>query len=120
MKEQAQKRTRVKRRKMRVRNRVFGTRGKPRLSVFRSAKHISAQLIDDVQGRTVAASSSTSPEIKNAGKKGVEAAVLVGKDLGEKAKKVGIESCVFDRGPYRYHGRTKALGDAAREAGLRF
>ncbi len=120
MREQGQKRVRAKRRTKRVRNRIFGTGARPRLSVFRSGKNISAQLIDDAQGRTLAAASTISPDIRNAGKKGIEAASLVGKALGENAKKAGIESCVFDRGPYRYHGRTKALADAAREAGLRF
>ena len=120
MREQKQKRARSTRRNMRVRNRIYGTGTKPRLSVFRSGKNISAQLIDDAQGRTLAAASTISPQIRNAGKKGMEAASLAGKALGESAKKAGIESCVFDRGPYRYHGRTKALADAAREAGLRF
>ena len=120
MREQNQKRTRAKRRNMRVRRKILGTGEKPRLSVFRSGKGISAQLIDDVEGRTLAAASSASKDIKSAGKKGVEAAALVGKALGEKAKEAGIGSCVFDRGPYKYHGRTKALGDAAREAGLKF
>ena len=120
MREQKDKRIRLKRRRMRVRNRIYGTGARPRLSVFRSGKNISAQLIDDVEGRTLAAASTISPEIREAGKKGMEAASLVGKALGESAKKAGIECCVFDRGPYRYHGRTKALADAAREAGLRF
>ena len=119
MREQRKKAARAKRRVKRVRGKILGTESRPRLSVFRSSKHMSAQLIDDVRGRTLASVSTAAADIKAAGKKGIDAASLAGKALGEKAKEAGIQSCVFDRGPYRYHGRAKALADAAREAGLR-
>ena len=93
---------------------------RPRLSVFRSNKHIYAQVIDDGQARTVAAASSKDKEL--AGKTGanIDAAKAVGTALAERAKKAGVESVVFDRGGYIYHGRVRALAEAAREAGLKF
>jgi len=96
--------------------------GRPRLSVFRSSKHIYAQLIDDAQGATVASASSVDRELKGSLAKGADksAAAVVGKLLGERAVKAGIREVVFDRGAYKYHGRVKALADAAREAGLSF
>lgn len=104
----------------RVRKKVFGTAVKPRLSVYRSTNYIYAQIIDDVNGRTLAASSSLalSKECENLSKK--EAAKLVGKDIAEKAVKLGIAEIVFDRGGYIYTGRVAALADGAREAGLKF
>ena len=106
------------RRHERVREKIRGSAGRPRLAVFRSITHISAQLIDDDAGRTlVAASSVTTKDAK--GNK-TERAKAVGAVLGERAKAKGIGEAVFDRGGYRYHGRIKALGDAARSAGLRF
>lgn len=94
--------------------------GKPRLSVFRSAKQIYVQLIDDVQGKTLAAASTVEKDLRSKLKSGgnTEAAAEVGKLIAERAKKAGVSSVVFDRGGYKYHGRVKALADAAREAGL--
>jgi large subunit ribosomal protein L18 len=94
--------------------------GRPRLSVFRSSKHIYAQVIDDAKGQTVAAASSLEKELRSALKTGADkaAATAVGKLLAERAKKAGIDKVVFDRGGYRYHGRIKALADGAREGGL--
>ncbi len=96
--------------------------GRARLSVFRSSKHIYAQVIDDVAGKTVAASSSIDKELKGALKTGADtaAAAVVGKKLAERAVAAGIKDVVFDRGGYLYHGRVKALADAAREGGLNF
>lgn len=96
--------------------------GKPRLSVFRSSKHIYAQLIDDGAGQTVAAASTLDKTLAENLKTGadVDAAVAVGKLIAERAKQAGVEKVVFDRGGYRFHGRVKALADAAREAGLNF
>lgn len=103
----------------RIRAKVSGTAQKPRLSVFRSNKDIYVQLIDDATGTTLAAANSRQKDI--AAQKGtkIETAVLVGKALAEKAKSLGIEICVFDRGGYLYHGRVKAIADGAREAGLK-
>ena len=108
------------RRKYRARRKIFGTSERPRLSVFRSSRHIYAQVIDDGQSRTVAAASSKDKEL--AGKTGanIDAAKAVGAALAERAKKAGVESVVFDRGGYIYHGRVRALAEAAREAGLKF
>jgi large subunit ribosomal protein L18 len=109
------------RRKQRVRRSLAANSGgRPRLSVFRSSKNIYAQLIDDAQGRTVAAASSLEKELRGTLKTGADkaAATAVGKLLAERAKKVGIDKVVFDRGGYRYHGRIKALADGAREGGL--
>ena len=94
--------------------------GKPRLSVFRSARQISVQLIDDIQGVTIASASTLEKDIRSAFKNGgnSEAAAAVGKAIAERAKKAGVEVAIFDRGGYKYHGRIKALADAAREAGL--
>ena len=96
--------------------------GRPRLSVFRSGRHIYAQVIDDAQGRTLAAASSLEKAMREALKTGAdkEAAVTVGKLVAERALAAGVEKVVFDRGPYLYHGRVKALADAAREGGLSF
>jgi large subunit ribosomal protein L18 len=93
--------------------------GKVRLSVFRSAKNISAQVIDDLAGRTVASASSLEADLRGNGK-GKDAAAKVGAILAERAKAAGVEDVVFDRGGYIYHGRVKALADAAREGGLKF
>ena len=104
--------------KKRIRKIVSGTATKPRLSVFRSNKEISVQLIDDVSGNTLVAESSRSKGITKGNK--IETAVAVGKSLAEKAQKAGIESCAFDRNGFLYHGRVKALAEGAREAGLKF
>jgi large subunit ribosomal protein L18 len=96
--------------------------GRPRLSVFRSSKHIYAQVIDDEKGETVASASSMEKEMRTGGSTGanIDAAKAVGKLLAERAVKAGIKEVVFDRGGYLYHGRVKALADAARESGLSF
>ena len=96
--------------------------GRPRLSVFRSSKHIYAQVIDDAKGHTLAAASTIEKDLKGSLKTGsdVAAAAAIGKLVAERASKAGIKDVVFDRGPYIYHGRVKALAEAAREAGLNF
>ncbi|NPV44223.1 MAG: 50S ribosomal protein L18 [Firmicutes bacterium] len=111
-----------KRRHLRVRKRVKGTSERPRLNVFKSLNHIYAQVINDETGNTLTAASSLDPELKGKITKGgnVEAAKLVGKLIAERALSKGIEKVVFDRGGYIYHGRVKALAEAAREAGLKF
>lgn len=106
------------RRHLRVRKKVSGTAEKPRLCVFRSNKNIEAQIIDDVKGVTLVASSSVALKLSNGGN--CAAAAKVGADLAEKAKAKGIEIVCFDRGGYLYHGRVAALADAARDGGLKF
>lgn len=110
------------RRKLRIRKRVEGTGERPRLSVFRSAAHIYAQVIDDVTGRTLAHVSTLSPDLKGATAKDakVEAAKKVGALVAKVCKEKNISRVVFDRNGYRYHGRISALADAARAAGLEF
>jgi large subunit ribosomal protein L18 len=105
----------------RIRSKVVGTAARPRLVVFRSLRYIHAQLVDDAAGKTLAAASDMKMG-KVAGEAGprISAAAAVGKALAEKAAASGISAVVFDRGGYRYHGRVKALADAAREAGLQF
>jgi len=106
----------------RIRKKVSGTATRPRLAVFRSDKHIYAQAIDDAAGRTLASASTLEPAVKGqVGNKGgnVAAASAVGKAVAERLRAQGIENVVFDRGGYLYHGRVKALADAAREAGLK-
>lgn len=110
-----QRRNRIKNR---IRKIVSGTASQPRLTVFRSNKEISVQLIDDVSGKTLVAASSRTKGIAKASK--IETANAVGKALAEKAVKAGIETCAFDRNGYLYHGRVKALAEGAREAGLKF
>jgi len=102
----------------RIRRRVRGTEQRPRLAVFRSVKHIYAQVIDDVQGHTLVAAASTQ-EMKTGGGN-VAGAKAIGKLVAERAQDKGIKAVVFDRGGYLYHGRVKALAEAAREAGLQF
>jgi len=113
---------RLQRRKYRVRKSVFGSTERPRLSVFRSDKHIYAQLIDDHAGRTLASASSTIEDVRGELKNGgnIAAAKKVGRAIAEKAKAAGITLVAFDRGGRQYHGRIKALADAAREGGLKF
>ncbi len=108
------------RRQIRVRKKVFGATQRPRLVVSRSARHISAQVIDDTQGRTLASASSMEAEMRAAGGDKSEKAKQVGGLLAERAKAVGIEKVVFDRAGYAYHGRVAALADGAREGGLGF
>jgi len=106
----------------RIRKKVTGTATKPRLAVFRSDKHIYAQAIDDGTGQTIAHASTLDAGLKAGVKRGgnVDAAKVVGGAIAERLKSKGIEDVVFDRGGYLYHGRIKALADAAREAGLKF
>ncbi len=107
------------RRHYRVRKKVFGTPARPRLAVFRSRKHIVAQVIDDSRGVTLVAASTHEPALGLAGHTGnVTAAAKVGQLLAERAKAAGIDAVVFDRGGFLYHGRVAALADAARQAGL--
>jgi large subunit ribosomal protein L18 len=122
MDHQKVKRKRQLRRRRHVRRNITGTAQRPRLSVFRSSKHIYAQLIDDINGVTVAAASSNGSDTRQAIGYGgnVKAAAAVGKQLAEKARERGISKAAFDRGHYRYHGRVKALADACREGGLQF
>ena len=111
------------RRKLRVRRELaHNGSGRPRLSVFRSSKHIYAQVIDDAKGHTVAAASSLEKDLKGKLKTGADksAAAAVGKLLAERARKAGVTAVMFDRGAYKYHGRIKALADGAREGGLSF
>ena len=109
-----------KRRHHRVRKKVFGEPTRPRLSVFRSARHITAQVIDDRSGRTLAAASTVEKDLRSANGGNKDAATKVGRLLAERAKAAGIDKVVFDRGGFGYHGRVAALADAAREAGLEF
>lgn len=102
----------------RLRERVRGTNQRPRLNVYRSLKHIYAQVVDDSQGRTLVAASSL--EKGGSGGGNIAAAKEIGRLVAERAKAKGITQVVFDRGGYKYHGRVKALADAAREAGLKF
>ncbi len=106
------------RRRRRVRARVRGTAERPRLSVFRSNRGVQAQLIDDERGHTLAAVTWMEGELR--GLQAMEQARRAGEALASRAKEAGVESCVFDRGGYRYHGKVRALADGAREAGLRF
>ncbi len=109
-------------RKLRIRKKISGDSKRPRLCVFRSAKHIYAQIIDDTSGHTLAAVSTLDCEVIDKGTTGgkVAKAVIIGKLLGEKALNIGIKQVVFDRNGFLYHGRVKAVSDGAREAGLDF
>ncbi len=110
-----------KRRHARVRKRVVGSPERPRLAIFRSSAHITAQVIDDTTGRTVAAAASVEGDVKGAGPTGNKtAATTVGRLVAERARAAGVTRVVFDRGGFIYHGRVAALADAAREAGLEF
>ncbi len=110
------------RRKRRVRKKVFGTSQRPRLTVFRTNRHIYAQVIDDTVGRTLVSASTLSSELRGTLRSSgsVEAASKVGALLAKKAAEARVEKIVFDRNRYRYHGRVKALADAARQGGLQF
>ncbi|MFN4129852.1 MAG: 50S ribosomal protein L18 [Paracoccaceae bacterium] len=108
-------------RRLRVRNKIKAmANGRARLSVHRSSKNISVQLIDDANGVTLAAASTLEKDLGFLGKNNVEAATKVGAMIAERAKKAGIEECYFDRGGFLFHGKIKALADAAREGGLKF
>ncbi len=111
-----------KRKHLRVRKKISGTPERPRLNVFRSLKHIYAQIIDDTTGNTLVAASTLDPMLKDKVQHGAnkEAAKAVGKLIGEKALEKGINKVIFDRGGYIYHGRIKELAEGAREAGLDF
>jgi large subunit ribosomal protein L18 len=108
------------RRHERLRKTVVGTQGRPRLAVFRSLTHIYAQVIDDAQGRTLAAASTLEKSLKDASGNKTDRAKAVGSAVAQKAIEAGVTNVVFDRGGNRYHGRVKALAEAAREAGLKF
>ena len=110
----ARRRTRVRLQVKRAAN------GRPRLSVFRSSKHIYAQVIDDLKGETLAAASSMEKDLRSKTGANIDAAAAVGKLVAERAVKGGVKEVIFDRGQYLYHGRVKALADAAREGGLSF
>ena len=116
------KQKRLERRKFGIRKSLFGSPDRPRLSVYRSDKHIYAQLIDDYAGRTPASASSTVTDVRGDLRNGgnVEAAKRVGRAIAERAKAAGVTKVAFDRGGRMYHGRIKALADAAREGGLQF
>lgn len=115
-----QKRAARVRRHRRVRKKVLGTPERPRLAVFRSNRHVVAQVIDDRSGRTLAAASTHEPDLRSGSTGTVEAATKVGALVAERAKSAGVEHVVFDRGGFMYHGRIAALADAARDAGLEF
>ena len=111
------------RRHQRIRRKLSGTPDRPRLNVFRSLNHIYVQVVDDLQRRTLVAASDIEPEVRAAVKDGenkTRTAAVIGRVIAERAKAQGIEQVVFDRGGYLYHGRVKALAEAAREAGLKF
>lgn len=109
------------RRRKSVRKKIMGTQRRPRLAVFRSARHIYAQVIDDTQGVTLAAASTLSPELKTSDFESKrEAAAAVGRLVAEKAKQASVSAVVFDRGGYLYHGRVASLADGARDGGLEF
>lgn len=108
------------RRHFRVRKKIIGTATCPRLSVFRSSRHIYAQLIDDTAGRTLAAASTLDKTFKSKKGSGVDVAKEVGKVIGDRATKAGVQQVVFDRSGYRYHGRVAAIAEGARESGLKF
>ena len=107
---------------VRMRKRMSGTMDRPRLCVHRSTRHIRAQVVDDLSGRTLASASSLDTEVKSIIKGGgnIAASKVVGKMVAERARAKGIDKVVFDRGGYQYHGRVQALAEAAREAGLKF
>ena len=105
---------------LRIRKNISGTAERPRLCVFRSNKEIYAQVIDDLNGKTITAASSRDKDIAGKESNKVETAKLVGKTVAEKAKKAGVETVIFDRGGYLYHGRVKHLAEGAREGGLKF
>ena len=116
-----QKLSTFEKRRQRVRTSLRARGGqRPRLSIHRSGRHIYAQIIDDAQGKTVAAASTIEKDVRNKSGANIDAATLVGKVVAERAKKVGVTKVVFDRGGFLFHGRVKALADAAREGGLEF
>jgi len=117
LKSRTERRTR---RKRGIRKSLRGGPGKPRLTVFRSAKHIYAQLVDDLAGHTIASASSNEKEEASKGGGNIDGATEIGKRIAERAVSAGVKQIVFDRNGYRYHGRVRALADGAREGGLKF
>ena len=118
-----EKRWKQERRHLRVRRKVEGSTERPRLAVHRTLKHIYVQVIDDITGKTLASVSSLTKEVKEKLKKGgsnISASQVIGSEIAARAKALGLKKVVFDRGGYKYHGRVKALADAARAAGLEF
>ena len=109
-----------KRRHLRVRKKVRGTAARPRLAVFRSTRHIYAQVIDDVAGRTIASASTMESDARGGATGTVDAAKSVGERVASRAKDAGVETVVFDRGGFKYHGRVAAVADGARSGGLEF
>ena len=116
----ATKQEQRRRRHYRVRKKIMGTGERPRLAVFRSNKHIYAQAIDDIAGRTVASASTMDPSLRSGATSTVDAAKQVGRLLGERLKATGTNVVVFDRGGFKFHGRVAAVAEGAREAGLEF
>jgi large subunit ribosomal protein L18 len=120
MKKSKLKSVRRRRRRWGLRKRIRGTAERPRIAVYRSLKHVYAQVIDDLEGKTIASASTTDKDLKQANPGNIAAAKAVGTKLAERAKAAGVTKVVLDRGGFRYHGRVKALADAAREGGLEF
>ena len=120
MNHSANKRKQLTSRHMRVRKKVSGSKSRPRLAVFRSSKHIYAQIIDDTAANTIASASSLDADGKSEGETKSESAKIIGSLIANKAISKGINSVVFDRGGFKYHGRVKSLADAARKGGLKF
>lgn len=120
MDRQKAKQTRRTRRRVGIRKRVSGTGAVPRLSIYRSLRHVYAQVVNDLDGTTLCSASTMDKGYSGDGTGNTEAAKAVGKLIAERAKAKGIEKVVFDRGGFRYHGRVRALADAAREGGLKF
>lgn len=119
----ATSREKREKRRLRIRKKVVGTAERPRLSIFKSLKHLYAQVTDDSTGRTLAAATTNTKANKSGGKKSfanLTSAQALGREVAEKAKSAGVESIVFDRSGYPYHGIVKAVAEAAREAGLKF
>ncbi|MCE7974477.1 MAG: 50S ribosomal protein L18 [Leptolyngbya sp. PLA1] len=120
MNKNSAKTLRRSRRRIGIRKRVLGMTDKPRLAVFKSLSHMYAQVINDLNGKTLAAASTVEKSLKLEKTGNAAAAKAVGKALAERAKKAGVEAVVFDRGGFKFHGRVKALADGAREGGLKF
>lgn len=120
MNKNAAKQGRRARRRIHIRKSISGTTARPRLSIFKSLNHMYAQVIDDLEGKTLAAASTAEKALKADKTGNALAAAKVGEAIAERAKKAGVEAVVFDRGGFKYHGRVKALADAARKGGLKF
>lgn len=120
MNKNAQKDLRRSRRRIGIRKRISGTTTMPRLSIYKSLNHMYAQIIDDLSGKTLASASTVDKELKLDKTGNAQAAAAVGEALAKRATTKGVSAVVFDRGGFKYHGRVKALGDAARKAGLKF